>query len=609
MLTFPSVNDRERRVRLIKVNGFFDRGKGRVNEGEAIAIIEEIKRRYKNPELTSQTIGVVTFNISQQTLIEDMLQEEYQKDAAFDQWANVGEEPLFVKNLENVQGDERDIILFSVAFGPDEAGKLSLNFGPLNKEGGWKRLNVAVSRARLEMVVFTIMTADMIDLKRTKSKGVESLKNFLEFAEKGRLQGEYIEMHVQKNQGIMEHICQKIADAGFKYQKFVGHSNFKIDIAVINPYNEEEYLLGIMLDGEAYKQSTNTKDREIAQLSVLQGLGWKIHRIWTMDWWDNRDKELTKLLQLLEEQRTLALEKCQKMKADEEGADEVNEGTVEAEELDSEKVLEYAEEPSTEVVSEKKAEEPVKAEEPQSKEVVKQLETSEVINIDYTFMTKALPNEASKQKIATKKDEILQEIVAVNPAEQIYRVEDFVAAEPDVTPMTTAAFVQKDAVADIVEKLQQIIDAEAPINYECMTRKVLRAFSISRSSAQTLEAVDKAVKKTMSKTQKQLGMKFIWRRDQDPDTYRVYRRDVHTDDKRNLDEICQQELKNAVCVTLAEKGALDKETLIKETIRTMGYARSGAALVAAVNRGIKYGRKTGEIIENEDQLLELSTDH
>lgn len=284
MLTFPSVNDREKRVRMVRTDDFFDRGKGRVNEGEAQAIIREIRSRYEDPMRTKQTIGVVTFNISQQTLIEDLLQAEFQKDAAFDQWANTGEEPLFVKNLENVQGDERDIILFSIAFGPDAEGKLSLNFGPLNKEGGWKRLNVAVSRARYEMVVFTTMTSDMIDLRRTKSKGVEALKDFLEFAQKGRLQGEYVETHLQKNQGILEHVCQAIKEAGYQYQKSVGHSKFKIDIAVINPYEPEEYLLGIMLDGESYRQSSNTKDREVAQANVLTGLGWELYRIWTMDW-------------------------------------------------------------------------------------------------------------------------------------------------------------------------------------------------------------------------------------------------------------------------------------------------------------------------------------
>jgi hypothetical protein len=319
-----------------------------------------------------------------------------------------------------------------------------------------------------------------------------------------------------------------------------------------------------------------------------------------MDWWDNRDKELTKLLQLLDEQKTVAFEKYQEM-----NSDEGKEDTVEVEETDFEKVLENAEETSAEEDAEKKDEEPVKVEESESKSVTKRLEPSEVINMEDRFIPEFSVNKQPELKTLMKKDEISRVTVDVNPAEPIYRVEDFVAADPDVTPMATVEFVQKGAVADIVEKLQQIIDAEAPVNYKRMTKKVLRAFSIGRSSAQTLEAVDKALKKTVSKTQRQLGTKFIWRRDQNPDTYRVYRRDVNTADKRNLDEICQQELKNAVCVTLAEKGALDKETLIKETIRTMGYTRSGAALVEAVNRGIKYGRKTGEIIVNEDKLLDL----
>lgn len=305
MLTFPSVNDRERRVRLVRTEGYFDRGKGRVNEGEAKAIVAEIRRRYEDPKLAEQTVGVITFNISQQALIEDLLQEEFQKDASFDQWANEGEEAMFVKNLENVQGDERDVILFSVAFGPDAEGKLTLNFGPLNKEGGWKRLNVAVTRARSEMMVFTTMTADMIDLRRTKAKGVEALKDFLEFAWKGCLFGEHVETRGQKEQGILEHLCRALSDGGYQYQKAVGHSRFKVDLAVLNPHKPEEYLLGILLDGESYCQSSNTKDREVAQISVLEGLGWEVHRIWTMDWWDNRDKVLARLMGLLEEKKAV----------------------------------------------------------------------------------------------------------------------------------------------------------------------------------------------------------------------------------------------------------------------------------------------------------------
>ena len=303
MMTFPSVNDRESRVSLVRSGGYFERGKGRVNREEAAAVIMEIKKRYKDPLRKGQSLGVVTFNISQQTLIEDLLQTEFQKDQAFDAWANGGDEPLFIKNLENVQGDERDVILFSIAYGPDQEGRFSLNFGPLNRQGGWKRLNVAVTRARLEMVVFSSVTADWIDLKRTRSKGVEALKHFLEFAEKGTIPPLAEGGTAGRNCGIRGQICSALSQAGYRFQTDVGHSGFKIDIGVYDPDDSDEYLLGILLDGEFYQKSGNTKDREISQICVLKGLGWTLHRIWAMDWWDNREKEIEKLLKLLDDQK------------------------------------------------------------------------------------------------------------------------------------------------------------------------------------------------------------------------------------------------------------------------------------------------------------------
>lgn len=584
MYTFPSVNDREKRVSLVKVEGFFDRGRGRVNEGEARAIVAEIRRRYQNPKLTGQTVGVVTFNITQQTLIEDLLQEEYQKDTAFDRWANAGEEPLFVKNLENVQGDERDVILFSIAFGPDGEGKLSLNFGPLNKEGGWKRLNVAVSRARSEMVVFTTMTGDMISLKRTKSKGVESLKNFLEFAEKGKLQGEYAEKRVQKDQGILEHICQQIGNAGFTCQKAVGHSRFKVDIAVVNPYNEEEYLLGIMLDGESYRQSANTKDREVAQISVLKGLGWELHRVWTMDWWDNREKEIAKLLNLLEEKKEAAyrafLEERAKAVGFAESVVEAEEVSVTAEAVISEEAVMTAE----------TVEEAVSAE-----------ENAEAGAIQGT----AVCGGNSEEPVLIKAEEVCND-TAPEQEKLCYLTEPYIPAEVAVTELSAADYAKKENLGLIAEKMQQIIDAESPIAYDRLIRKTLRAFHIVRSSPQTLEATEKALKKTSSRMNKQAGIKFYWRKDQDPELYRTYRIDANSADKRSVDEICQQELKNAVCATLQKKGKLGKDSLVKETIRTMGYGRSSAALVSAVERGLKYGRKTGEVVLDEEEMFGVS---
>ena len=301
MLTFPSVNDRERRVKLCTVNGVFKSGKDRTNEKEAQAIIAEVLRRFKEEHLRKYSIGIVTFNETQRKLIESMLELEYQKDPALDAWANREEEPLIVRNLENVQGDERDIILFSVTYGLDEERYKPSNFGPLNKDGGWRRLNVAVSRAKYEIILFSSLTYGMIT--NTTSRGVEGLRDFLKFAELGYMMDSAEEYETKAN-GIMKSICDVLEENGYTYQCSIGHSNFKIDIAVVNPFDENEYLLGIMLDGDTYKASlNNTKDREISQMSILRGLGWSLHRIWTMDWWDNKDQEVQTLLSILEKRK------------------------------------------------------------------------------------------------------------------------------------------------------------------------------------------------------------------------------------------------------------------------------------------------------------------
>lgn len=301
LYTFPSVNDRESKVRLIHVDGVFARGKSRTNQAEAQAVVAELKRRCQDPALSKQSIGVVTFNISQQNLIDDLLNEACAQDQELEKWAFSSEESVFIKNLENVQGDERDVILFSVGYGPDESGKVSMNFGPLNRDGGWRRLNVAVSRARCEMVVFATLRPDQIDLNRTKAEGVAALRGFLEYAE-GRtraLEETAAPGFRQTNEGIAGAICKALEARGYETDLAVGHSEFRVDIGVVDPKNPSQYLLGILLDGAGYGAAKTTRDREITQISVLNGLGWNILRVWSMDWWDNSDKEWKRILDKL----------------------------------------------------------------------------------------------------------------------------------------------------------------------------------------------------------------------------------------------------------------------------------------------------------------------
>jgi hypothetical protein len=317
MYTFPSANDLERHVTAVHVDGLYSKS---TNVKEAEAVVEEIIRRFMVPELKKQSIGVVTFNVKQQTLIENLLAKQFQSNPELDVWANNGEDPLFVKNLENVQGDERDVILFSIGYGPDEKGYISMNFGPINKPGGGKRLNVAFSRARVTMTIFASLYSNDIKVTETSPEGLVAFRNFLKFAEGQDIQTASASEEKEKlaKAGIMQSICSAITEHGYRCETMVGHSNFRIDIAVIDPFIPTKYIMGILLDGDNYRRTKNTRDREVAQTGVLNNLGWTLMRIWTIDWWDNRDKVIQKILRQLDTLKAVSERKAEEAAADEE---------------------------------------------------------------------------------------------------------------------------------------------------------------------------------------------------------------------------------------------------------------------------------------------------
>ena len=295
LLTFPSADDLDKKVTFEYVAGKYDKGNSRTNKQEAEAIVLYIKNHLEAGR--KESVGVVTFSQTQQVLIEDLLQKLYQENTFLEEKALQAEEPIFIKNLENVQGDERDIILFSIGYGAVEDGKLSMNFGPLNREGGWRRLNVAVTRARYEMKVFSSLKADQIDLNRTKAEGVKGLKGFLNFAEKGLLPQNVNTTNGVQKQNLIESICKYLNENGLEVKTNIGTSAYKLDIGIVDPKNKDQYVLGILVDGENYIQTQTTNDRELLIPSVLEGLGWKIHRIWTLDWIKNKDKIVAEIKQ------------------------------------------------------------------------------------------------------------------------------------------------------------------------------------------------------------------------------------------------------------------------------------------------------------------------
>ena len=299
LLTFPSPNDLESEVRLVQLDGYYDRGHTKQNQAEAQAVVAEITRRLADPAC-QDSIGVVTFSTAQQNLIEDLLLEAYAAHPEWEERAVQAAEPLFIKNLENVQGDERDVILFSVGYGPDEQGRVALNFGPLNRDGGWRRLNVAVTRARKEMVVYSVLRPEQLDLSRTRAAGVAGLKAFLEFARDGKRALSQFHPHMEA-ENMASLIARGIAELGYDVRTDIGCSAYQMDIGVVDPRDPHRYLLGIMLDGARYAGTPTARDRNLSQTGVLEGLGWEICRIWLLDWWENPQAELGRIQELLQQ--------------------------------------------------------------------------------------------------------------------------------------------------------------------------------------------------------------------------------------------------------------------------------------------------------------------
>lgn len=301
LLTFPSPDNIESKVKFVPIEGFYDKGKSRQNKAEAQAVVDDIARRLRDPELRKRSIGVVTFSSVQQSLIEDLLSDLFIFHPDLESLALECEEPIFIKNLENVQGDERDVILFSVGYGPDKDGKVSMNFGPLNRLGGERRLNVAVSRARYEMTIYSTLRSDHIDLNKTSSIGVAGLKRFLAYAEKGeQIVSDKKLLNIETSSSGIEHIiANKLQEYGYTVHTNVGCSGYRVDIGVVDKNNPSNYILGILCDGENYTKTKTTRDREIVQSSVLRQLGWNICNIWTMDWWENPTEVIEHILDVI----------------------------------------------------------------------------------------------------------------------------------------------------------------------------------------------------------------------------------------------------------------------------------------------------------------------
>lgn len=300
----PKSDSKELGVNFHKVvNGRFQ---GQTNIQEASKIAQAVRRQLlENP---NESVGVVAMNAKQREQIECEVEALSIDDAKFRK-ALAGTrstpEPFFVKNLENVQGDERDVILISMTYGPDAKGIVMQRFGPINRDTGWRRLNVLFSRAKRRMEIFSSMSAEDIRVEPHSRRGVKALKGFLSYAETGLLYDPGTAGTGRPPDSDFEiAVAARLEASGYKCEMQVGAADYFIDLAVYDPGNNTRFLMGIECDGATYHSAKSARDRDRLRQSVLESLGWRIRRIWSTDWFDDADAALRPILTELERLRT-----------------------------------------------------------------------------------------------------------------------------------------------------------------------------------------------------------------------------------------------------------------------------------------------------------------
>jgi very-short-patch-repair endonuclease len=316
LYTFPSIETGTERNGLqfeYVENGIYE-GKG-LNQIEARRVADAVVRfareqldRKERGELTL-SLGVGTFNLRQQLAIQDELEQRRRNEPRIDSFFARGVyEPFFVKNLENIQGDERDVIFISVTYAKANDGKLRYNFGPLNAQNGRRRLNVLITRARQRMRVFSSIRGDDINPAASSSEGPRLLREFLKYAETGQLESTFASAAADTDSPLEREILNELTQRGLNVVPQVGVAGYKIDLGVLDEASPGRFLCGIECDGVAYHSSETARDRDRLRQQVLEARGWTIHRVWSTDWFKDRQGQIQRLLTLIEEARKRAQE-------------------------------------------------------------------------------------------------------------------------------------------------------------------------------------------------------------------------------------------------------------------------------------------------------------
>jgi SLT domain-containing protein len=456
--------------------------------------------------------------------------------------------------LENVQGDERDVILFSVGYGPDENGKVSMNFGPLNNVGGERRLNVAVSRARYEMMIFSTLRPEQIDLNRSGAKGVEGLKRFLEFAQTGRVAVSSTNSKVgleDMSSALVDAIANQIEAMGYRVDKQVGRSNFKVDIAVVNPKDEGTYLLGILCDGKTYYETKTERDREICQPNVLNMLNWNVMKVWSVDWFLNREVVVKRIKAKIEE-------------------------------------LLNPTPPAEKKTEEAKVSQSIKASS-NTTEMKKSSEVSDNSQSSQPSQPASKPSEtSSKPAPSAPIDHNLP-----------YKLAKLAKVKGGIPVNEVIAKHE----ATVRKELAEILSVEQPVTLNWLSKRIAEHWEVSNTAAlrtwisRLVTTIPNAYTDAINKNENPI----YWNDFEESIGYDKYRKES----ERAIDEIPLVEVMNAMKESVEQQVAVPVDDLVKHATKIFGFIRTTPKILASANKAVEMMKKLSWITVDENGIAKM----
>jgi very-short-patch-repair endonuclease len=530
-----------------RIDGVYDRGGTRQNRAEAEAVVADVVARLRDPGQRGRSLAVVTLSRAQQELVEDLLDvaraADPSLDAFFEDSGSDSAEAVLVKNLETIQGDERDVVLLSIGYGPDATGRLTMNFGPLSQRGGERRLNVAITRAREQLVVFSSFAPE--DIGDDAPSAIRDLAALVDMARtSGRGQRPSEEAAASP---ITAAIARALVERGWIVRHQIGAGAFKLDLVIVDPNDPDRYILGIEHDGAMYASASAARDRDRLRAQVLGQLGWRLHRIWSLDWWADPEREILRAHGAI----VTALAASRQRRAT----------------------------PVT------------KSARPVGSAPIGALLATATTKNEPMFAEGSGPSDdlgGTSTPIKIKRGGI-----AIGP----YTV----AAIPAGRRAPDDMFAPRHS-AELGKVVEQVLAAEAPMQLDLLARRVGAYFGIGRVTQRVTDQVKVALA-GRGKWGDEQGV--VWRLDQDPTAVPAVRvAGSGAEARRDIDEVPLSEVAAAARIVVERAVGIGPAELLRDTSRLLGFSRITERVTDRVSRGVRLAAQR-ELIHITDNRVTL----